>query len=160
MALEQCPSCRKKISQEATVCPKCGQPLDADWLEKAAEKSRKTKRGCLMVILVAAVAVVALAQLDTPSTRIVTNASEYGDQWGFTVSYMTVICLNRRYSNGIVRPHVLVIANGNTYALNGAAMGSGLYLNARKIMKKDRQGLFTFSGPKNVLQRGLRFCKK
>ena len=35
-----CPACNRHISEHATVCPKCGRPLEAGWGAPAAEAFR------------------------------------------------------------------------------------------------------------------------
>ena len=46
VALENCPSCKKRISTKAVSCPKCGHPLSSGWAE-----ARRKKRGRIYVIV-------------------------------------------------------------------------------------------------------------
>ena len=45
-----CPACRKKVSEEASACPKCGHPLAGDEKFQARRKSRR--RGNVATYLV------------------------------------------------------------------------------------------------------------
>jgi predicted nucleic acid-binding Zn ribbon protein len=155
-----CPSCSRYIAENAISCPKCGHVLEEGWSKKQREKSvRNFWIGFgVIALIVVLIASASCSSENTASTTI--NAAEYGDDWGFTVNDLQVVCKQHRYSSGIVRPHVVIRANGNEYGLNGAAMGSGLYRNARDLFLKDSQGLYTFKSQHDVLQRGLALCKK
>ncbi len=60
MAMITCPECRKKISEAADSCPKCGYKLTP---EKVAEIKKKELRslgiGCLIIIVVAIIIAIA-----------------------------------------------------------------------------------------------------
>jgi hypothetical protein len=54
-----CPECKQKISDQAESCPKCGRPLGADDVQRAAAAARREEKthqavalGCLGVFLV------------------------------------------------------------------------------------------------------------
>lgn len=44
--LEDCPACERSISENATICPRCGEPLAPGWAEeiRRAERERKKTR--------------------------------------------------------------------------------------------------------------------
>jgi hypothetical protein len=57
--LIECPACKEKVSQEASVCPKCGQPITNEIKEEAINKAIGDKKitksgyfGCLTFIIV------------------------------------------------------------------------------------------------------------
>lgn len=183
MKLERCPSCRRFISIEANPCPKCGQPLEDGWAERIREEAKQKRRrgfrwvfrifaflfGGVALLIILAVAGAMIGTEDPTKQagekiakkheeEVKVTAQEFGEQWGFTVPELRVTCVNHKYPGDAIRPHVLIHANGKTYGLNGAAMGSGLYPSAREIMKKDKDGLYTFSGPTEVLNQGLKIC--
>ncbi len=72
MALEECPSCFKRISTKATSCPKCGEPLSPGWdnrvvrrrLKKAGWKMVKV---LIVVFVIIPVGIVMLGDDDTSS---------------------------------------------------------------------------------------------
>ncbi len=51
MTLEACPSCSKRISTEAEICPNCAHPLPDGWVEVQKKKTERQAIGCLLVIL-------------------------------------------------------------------------------------------------------------
>lgn len=159
MTLERCPTCKKMISVEAHSCPKCGQPLDDDWREKAKEEKKPSRMWKYVVPVTLVLTAWTIWDQNKPEPSYVVTAAEYGEQWGFTANELRVTCRHHQYDGGSIRPHVLVEAGGKTYALNGAAMGSGLYPSAREIMKKDKDGLYTFKGQTEVLKRGVSMCR-
>ena len=59
MAMLNCPECRKKISDTATACPKCGATLTAETIQqqrqKQADQGKFASIGCgiLMLMLIA-----------------------------------------------------------------------------------------------------------
>ena len=166
MTLVPCPECKKMISHEASSCPKCGQPLKSDWGEKKARQEESAgKKLKWLFILLGIGFLILLSSVGGNDDKIEASeykieASEYGKNWGFTVDRLTVSCHRWTYPNGTVRPHVLIEANGMMYGLNGAAMGSGNYRNAREIMIRDKNGLFMAKGPGEVIERGLRLCER
>ena len=160
MKLERCPACKRMVSLEAQSCPKCGHPLDDVWREKARNKGPFTKRRLPMTLFILAIwGVIAWQSLDfsTGESGLKVRAAEYGADWGFIPDELSVECRNVS-AGGVKRPHVLVISGGVTFALNGAAISDGTYPNARKIMMKDKDGLYTFKGPTEVLNRGIAMC--
>jgi hypothetical protein len=84
---------------------------------------------------------------------ITVSSSEYGNEWGFSIGTLQLRC------DDATMKHVVVEANGIDYGLNGSAMGSGRYRNAREIMVRDENGLFTFAGPGDLIRRGLLMCR-
>ena len=181
MALSPCPECKERISHQAQSCPKCGFPLEAGWGDKKVPKKKSVFRKItslffklvLGVVMIVFLLIAVIAFFSSPSgktgttialpskeSEITVSASEYGKDWGFTVDRLTVKCHPWTYPNGTVRPHVLIEANGQMYGLNGAAMGSGNYRNAREIMIRDKNGLFMAKGPGEVIERGLRLCDR
>jgi hypothetical protein len=86
------------------------------------------------------------------SRRLLLLESFYGASWGFSVPILMLEC---KMVDG--RPHVLVTRETMEYALNGAAMGSGLYRNARELMLKDENGILDPFGA-SLIDRGLSFC--
>ncbi|MEQ8710886.1 MAG: zinc ribbon domain-containing protein [Rhodospirillales bacterium] len=50
--LEACPTCNKSISGDASVCPKCGEPLAEGWGAVQAGQRRRGYLGGLAVIVI------------------------------------------------------------------------------------------------------------
>lgn len=63
MPLEFCPACTKRISVDATSCPKCGHPLPEGWAEVEKAKRRKIVLYGFLGIVVLALAISLGAQL-------------------------------------------------------------------------------------------------
>ena len=61
MPLVNCPSCKRRLSTEATTCPKCGHPLPEGWGEEAFEKVVRQRFGCLVTVAVIVGVIVALS---------------------------------------------------------------------------------------------------
>ena len=50
--MESCPTCNKSISGNATVCPKCGEPLAEGWGAANSRQRWKDYLGVLAIIVV------------------------------------------------------------------------------------------------------------
>ena len=55
MALVSCPSCSKQIAEDATTCPKCGQPLSPGWAEKRRQELKAASFSLAVLIAVVVV---------------------------------------------------------------------------------------------------------
>lgn len=152
MALENCPSCEKRISEKAKNCPKCGEPLVSGWVEAAVRKRWRARLQRLGIIVVG---IIALAWFVGPTDRTsepknsidelrklaVVNAADgqsvhfsmFPDAWSLVVREGTLRCELGPVINGRARPLILFDAEGGTYALNGASLGSGKYLDGRSL---------------------------
>lgn len=163
MKLVPCPSCAKELSPQAVSCPHCGHPMEASISgnKPASPPSKKEPYFKIKLLIWALLILVLWLMTSNSPNRINTlqfNKSDFGTEWGLKADKVSVLCKQHRYENGTSRPHVLIETNGKTYALNGAAMGSELYTNAREIMIRDGDGAFTAKGPKEILERGLKLC--
>jgi len=49
MALITCPECKKKISENAESCPKCGYRITPGEAFEIKVKEQKTQKGCAIV---------------------------------------------------------------------------------------------------------------
>ena len=58
MALIQCPECKKKVSDTATSCPKCGWQLTPEKVQKIREDEKARNLGCLVLTGVVVVLIV------------------------------------------------------------------------------------------------------
>lgn len=49
----ECPACKGKVSINANVCPKCGQPLDDDIKNKikSINDRKETRKGCIVITI-------------------------------------------------------------------------------------------------------------
>ena len=63
-----CPSCRKRLSQNATSCPNCGHPLPYGWAKAAKTKARS---GCLfsLAMFVGMIVLLRYIGLELPSIK-------------------------------------------------------------------------------------------
>lgn len=170
MALEDCPSCGKAISENAKQCPKCGELLERGWVDKAV---RRRWRGRLRQLVIAIVGLVVIANLwDTDATEKsgqttpekgmeiperarpeypmktipkapvvgassgkIIRADSFPNGWTLIPGHGVLKCELGPVYNGKPRPMVLFLTDEKTYALNGAAMGTGKYLNGRSLAK-------------------------
>ncbi|WP_143337399.1 zinc ribbon domain-containing protein [Humidesulfovibrio mexicanus] len=66
-----CPACKKKISDAAEACPKCGQPITEQDREAGRAKVKKGQMGCGLALLAVVVLVVIgnLGSTDKKSTE-------------------------------------------------------------------------------------------
>lgn len=71
-----CPTCKKRVSENAESCPSCGEPLGAGWVEKAAAERKKKGATTNKVFLVIAAVVVAVVWLSSGSEDPETKARE------------------------------------------------------------------------------------
>ena len=99
------------------------------------------------------------------SARIETiSASEYGNQWPFTVSSGQLACSGAG--------SVTFTANNKTYAVNGLAISDRRYSNIKEIwksdsdsdhakymLKKGRPDLVPKISIGSIIERGLKLCK-
>ena len=46
MALIACPECKKKVSDSAGNCPKCGYQLTPEKIAEIKKKEQQTQKGC------------------------------------------------------------------------------------------------------------------
>lgn len=67
-----CPACKKKISDAAEACPKCGQPITEQDREAGRAKVKKGQMGCGLALL----AVVILAVIGNLSSTDKKNAGQ------------------------------------------------------------------------------------
>ena len=170
MALEDCPSCGKVISENAKHCPKCGDPLERGWVEKAV---RRRWRGRLRQLVITIIGLVVIANLwgnddaeksgqavppqgvkisersrpedlmktittvavGSASSGQIMRADSFPNAWTLIPDQGVLKCELGPVYNGKPRPLVLFLTDGKTYALNGAAMGTGEYLNGRTLAK-------------------------
>ncbi|MBT6402799.1 MAG: hypothetical protein HOK11_00075 [Rhodospirillaceae bacterium] len=66
MALEACPACKRRVSIEASNCPKCGKPLEIGWHDEAAMKRKRSGAITGAVIAVPLAAFLIFAQSHEP----------------------------------------------------------------------------------------------
>lgn len=90
-----CPDCKKKISETASSCPKCGYQLTPEKAAEIKKKETQTNAGCLVVIVIAVIiyAIVNFFSDDTksdPGTEEQTAPqSEYANKK--TIDEITVV---------------------------------------------------------------------
>ena len=81
MAVEQCPNCRRKISPDASACPKCGHPLTAQDWERSREKARQAAKrggkvvGIVFLVIVALVVTANIVGTNAPPSQLSAIAS-------------------------------------------------------------------------------------
>jgi len=75
-----CPTCKKKVSENAESCPSCGEPLGAGWMERAEAERKKKGATTNKVFLVIAAVVVAVVWLSSGSEGPETEAREAAAQ--------------------------------------------------------------------------------
>ena len=76
---------------------------------------------------------------------------EYGEEWPFTVSSGVLEC--RHYLE------VVISADGNTYALNGTAMGKRDYKELEEIWAENPEYPGSKKSVSDVIRRGLDLCE-
>ena len=164
---QNCKSCTVQISAQAEVCPHCKAVLREDKPEpKPKRRDWDRIKGVPgprfyipkkhRIAFAVMAAIIGWVIFTHQGQYIQASVQEYGTEWGFTVPSLTVTCRNHRYDGGIVRPHVLAQVKGQDYALNGAALGSGLYADSRTIMKSER---WKYDATNELISRALQLCK-
>jgi len=65
--LGTCPTCKKKVSENAEICPSCGEPLGADWREETAARQKSQALTSRVFVLSAILVVVGYVMFGGPS---------------------------------------------------------------------------------------------
>ncbi len=86
-----------------------------------------------------------------PEDYIFVSEKEYGDKWPYKFKFGLLACKRWR--------DVVIIANGNVYAVNGKAMGSKLYENAWNE-RKTIYDTGRMPPPHDLIKKGLSLCEK
>lgn len=174
MALEDCPSCGKRISEKARSCPKCGEPLEANWGDRAVSQRWRARARRLVTIVVVVSAIAWLSNsfekdkaLRTPDDLLEeqaaanaftgqrVRASDFPNDWNLNAEEGILKCELGPAFQGVPRPHVLFETNGQTYALNGAAIGGGEYLNGKELRQNDSLRMI-----RKLISVGLMMCEE
>ena len=159
MPLETCPTCRKTISTEAQICPKCGQPLKEGWAQEIRSKRKKKIAISIVLCLATVGSCVALSTIfGLRSTSKPVSMTDYGQDWPFTRSSGTLSCIDAA-PGGVARPYVIIEFGGIEYGLNGAAKGIGAYKSSDEVTKRDADGLFTIGNVHRLIEEGLALCR-
>ncbi len=174
MALEDCPSCGKSISEKARNCPKCGEPLACGWVETAVKKRWRSRLRRLAIILFG---ISALAWFAGPTDRApkakssiyelrklaVVNAADgqpvrssmFPNTWGLAVHQGILRCELGPVFDSRPRPLILFDAEGSTYALNGASLGAGKYIDGRSLVTDKKADTIN-----DLIDVGLAMCEE
>ena len=102
MALIPCPECKKRISETAESCPKCGYELAPEKVEEVKEKEKKLQTGiaigCLIPILLCFVILMCPQKSPTPrqSQRSATSQRQLGQEKPAITGYKVQYRLARR----------------------------------------------------------------
>lgn len=85
---------------------------------------------------------------------------DYGDDWPFAGYERGTLDCSYRNILGYDRYYVTIELGNRKYALNGTAMGTGRYLDARTLMRRNPQyGTFDLGATTELIQRGLDLCR-
>ncbi len=85
------------------------------------------------------------------------SAEEYGTDWPFTIQSGTLNCISNNIQ-GYKKHYVSISQNGNTWAVNGSAMGVGTYRPLEEIWKNNPDSPGAKIPVGDIIKRGLALC--
>lgn len=167
-----CPSCGRRISVNASQCPKCGDPLKESWVESSVTQEKKNS-GCakwafgIPMILLLALVMSTIGKNDQKLTTVqppvfeseLIYAEEYGDQWPFGRNKLVNITCYDDTFGGIRRPVAVLRFADAEFGLNGVAMGVAGFKDFRSLLPRDQEtGIYDLKASLEIVDRAVNLC--
>ena len=92
------------------------------------------------------------------SRGLMLRRPHWGEHWNLNVGRAKLECTRRSFG-GVQRPMVTLTTGGQTYGMNGAAIGAAGFLDGRTLIQRNEFGTFKVGISFDLIEAGLLMCR-